>query len=306
MLFGVSYIDFLHANFMYDLFQVIKLWNLTSDGGKTTPQFRRDFPGSSSCCGHNTGITCLAKVDDKGRFLSASKDCVVKLWDSRFNCDDDSGDGDGRVLLANFDKIESRPIRDIAIIEDGKYVRPTDNVDMTMSVCMMKKALKEGSRSVQKAARERQIIECSCKFATITAKCNVVKLWSVKHSGQVEKEGGNVSDVTMTHELKHDAVVQSITSVRGKGMILTGDSMGNVTLWKSGSNGESSINLYDESHAYVIYAAPSNLCVGSSLSVSSRLSLYLDLCSHIFVEEKLRTFMCPRKLPDCDNFLNFS
>lgn len=196
------------------------MWNLTSVGGKIAPRFCRDFPG------HSTGITCVAKVDEKGRFLSASKDCVLKLWDSRFNCDDDSGDGDDRVLLATFDKITKRAIKHIAIIEDGKYVRPTDNVDMTMAITVVRKSLQDGSNSVQKAARERKIIECSCEFATISEKCKLVKLWSVIHAGQVEEEGGNVAELKKTHELKHDAVVQSITSMRGKGMILTGDSIG--------------------------------------------------------------------------------
>jgi WD40 repeat protein len=265
---------------MYDLLQAIKMWNLTSVGGKITPRFCRDFPGSSSCCGHSTGITCVAKVDEKGRFLSASKDCVLKLWDSRFNCDDDSGDGDDRVLLATFDKITKRAIKHIAIIEDGKYVRPTDNVDMTMAITVVRKSLQDGSNSVQKAARERQIIECSCEFATISEKCKLVKLWSVIHAGQVEEEGGNVVELTKTHELKHDAVVQSITSMRGKGMILTGDSIGHVRLWQSGRNGESSINLYDEIHIN-FYAATSHFRVCSSLVFLPN-SSYVWTCARTF------------------------
>ena len=266
---------------MYDLFQAIKMWNLTSVGGKMTPQFCRDFPGSSSCCGHSTGITCVAKVDEKGRFLSASKDCVVKLWDSRFNCGDDSGDGDDRVLLATFDKIEKRAIKHITIIDDGKYVRPTDNVDVTMAMSVLKKTLKEGSNSVQKAARERQIIECSCEFATITGKCTLVKLWSVTHAGQVEEDGGNVAELKKTHELKHDAVVHSITSMRGKGMILTGDSMGHVRLWQSGRNGMSSINPYDKIHVNFFYAATSQFRVCSSLVFIPN-SSYVWTCARTF------------------------
>jgi WD40 repeat protein len=222
------------------------MWKLTSVGGKTTPLICRVFQGRSTSCGRSTGITCIEKVDKKGRFLSASKDCIVKLWDSKFSCDDDSGDGDDRVLLATFGKIEKRAIRGIAIIEDGKYVRPTDKIDATMTVSMVRKSIVEGSTSVQKAAKERQIIECSCEFATITQKSKRVKLWCVTTCP--EKEGGNVADVMMMHELKHDAVVQSITSMRGKGIILTGDSNGHVKLWKSWRNGESRMNHCVEFH----------------------------------------------------------
>ncbi len=184
-------------------------------------QHVRDFVG------HSTGITCIAKVDDKGRFLSSSKDRVVKLWDSRFNCNDSEDEMNShRLLLATFDKIDHRrTIRDMTIIDDGAYVRPTDKLDMAMALAMTKKAALEGSGSVQKAAKERQIIGCSCEFATITCRHPVVKVFSVTqidHEGQSPMEGGNVAEVKLSQELAHDSVVESIASERKKGMILTG------------------------------------------------------------------------------------
>lgn len=94
-----------------------------------------------------------------------------------------------------------------------------------MAGSMIQKAVKEGSGAVQKAAQERQIIGCSCEFATISGRHPVVKMWSMKHIEQPDDkpfEGGNVAEVKLEQELKHDAVVESITSVRKKGLILTG------------------------------------------------------------------------------------
>eukprot|EP00581_Thalassiosira_minuscula_P000327 CAMPEP_0183741872 /NCGR_PEP_ID=MMETSP0737-20130205/63318_1 /TAXON_ID=385413 /ORGANISM="Thalassiosira miniscula, Strain CCMP1093" /LENGTH=854 /DNA_ID=CAMNT_0025977353 /DNA_START=73 /DNA_END=2637 /DNA_ORIENTATION=+ len=203
--------------------RVIKMWRVEEKDNSETITFIRDFVG------HNTGITCLAKVCAKGRFLSASKDRVIKLWDS------DSE----RFLLATFDNMDRRKISSIAITESGDYVRPTDQVDMAMATAMTMKALKEGSGSVQKAARERQIIACSCEFASISGSHKEVKLWSMKHVDQNEQtlmEEENVAEVKLEQDLKHDNVVESITAACGKGMILTGDRMGTVRLWRSTKN----------------------------------------------------------------------
>lgn len=194
---------------------VIKMWRLEGVGTSATIEFVRDFVG------HKTGVTCLAKVDDKGRFLSASKDNAVKLWDSRFNCDGDDGNESERVLLATFEKMDRRRINSIAVTEKGTYVRPTDSIDMAMVKSVTTKAIKEGSGAVQKAASERQIIACDCEFASITEKHDVVKVWSVQHIDQDEDEL-NVAEVKFEQDLKHDAVVESIASAIGKGMILTG------------------------------------------------------------------------------------
>jgi len=217
--------------------RIVKMWKVEKNvAGKPSVRFVRDFAG------HSTGITSLARVDDKGRFLSASKDRMIKLWDSRFNCaDDEEDDGEEhRYLLASFENMDRRNIHGIAIVDDGSYVRPTDNVDMAMATAATLKAMKEGSAALAKAAKERQIIACSCEFATISGRHNVVKLWSVNllelEVGQHPSQMPNVAEAKAGQELKHDAVVESIEAVRGKGLILTGDRMGHVRLWNSAKN----------------------------------------------------------------------
>ena len=192
------------------------MWTLTSNDKL---EHVRDFVG------HSTAVTCLVKVDEKGRFLSASKDREIRLWDSRFNCDDTYDDD--RLLLAAFKDIDSRPIQGIAILNDGKYVRPTDKVDMTMAAALTKKAMKDGSAAVTKAAKERHIIGCTCTFSTITKRHPIVKVWSVTQVNQDDDKlpllkDSNVAEVKLSQELEHDAVVESITSVSNKNMMLSG------------------------------------------------------------------------------------
>lgn len=191
------------------------MWRCETTNGKTAFRFVREFVG------HSTGITCLKRVDEKGRFLSASKDRDIKLWDSRYNCEvDDSA----RVLLATFEKVDRRTTHEIAIVDGGQYVRPTDKVDMAMAAAMTKKAMKEGSASVSRAAKERQIIACGCEFATITGRHPVAKVWSVtlleEDAIMPLSNNGNVAEVKLAAELAHDSAVESISS--SNGMILTG------------------------------------------------------------------------------------
>ena len=167
--------------------RVIKMWRATSSccssknvnhayniedpnngSSRDTIEFVRNFVG------HATGITCLAKVDDKGRFLSASKDRSVKLWDSRYNCNDDNDHNDNNispltngkancgeknsrnlVLLATVENMDRRHIDSITIIDDGTYVRPTDDIDWAMLATVSKMTMKEGSHAVQCTAQER-------------------------------------------------------------------------------------------------------------------------------------------------------
>lgn len=230
----------------------IKMWRLTIDesDGSSSIAFIRDFSGSK------TGVTCLTKVDRKGRFLSGSKCGSVLLFDSRFNCDDrNEGEGEceqgqenqqvveeNRVLLASFDRLERRRVDTIAIIDDGTYVRPTDNVDWSMITAMTKMAVKEGSNSVQRAAQERQIISCSLEFASITGAHRSVKIWAVEHMDKKDdecmeqSEGKNVADIKLMQELEHENVVESLATLSSKTMLLAGDRMGCVTLWKGCKN----------------------------------------------------------------------
>jgi WD40 repeat protein len=219
----------------------IKMWRLTRDDtdGRASVTFIRNFSGCK------TGVTSLTKVDRKGRFLSGSKSGTVMLWDSRFNCNDCKNMEqleENQVLLATFDKLERRRVDSIAIIEEGSYVRPTDNVDWSMMAAMTKKAAKEGSNAVQRAAQERQIISCSCDFASITGASRSVKIWSVTHVDKnadnegALSEGGNVAEAKLSQKLEHDNVVESVATLSGKSMLLAGDRMGCVTLWKGFKN----------------------------------------------------------------------
>jgi WD40 repeat protein len=198
---------------------------------KTRIEFVREFVG------HNTGVTCLTRVDSKGRFLSASKDCSVILWDSRYNCDDGEAlDEENRTFLARFENMDQRALKSIAMTEEGSYVRPTDNIDFAMLKAAARKTVIAGSAGLQQAAREKHIISCTCRFASITGHHNSVKIWSIQHSEDqngIEAEE-NCAEVTMDQELKSNIVVKSLSAALGKGIILTGDRMGNIKLWRGG------------------------------------------------------------------------
>lgn len=219
--------------------RAIKMWRVTDkslnvDGSNAMPEinFVRNF------CGHNTGVTTLTRIDNKGRFLSGSKDGVVILWDSRYDCgDDEDEDSDEyRIILAKFDKIDRRAVTSIAMLEEGSYVRPDDELDFAMLKAAARKTFTAGSAGLQQAAHEKHVIGCSCEFATISGHPKVVKLWSVQHSEDQEcvKAGGNCAEVKLEQEIKNDIVIQSIATVLGKGIILTGDRMGNIKLWRGG------------------------------------------------------------------------
>jgi len=212
--------------------RTIRMWKASSENeGKVVFNFVRDFVG------HNTGVTALARVDKKGRFLSASKDKSVKLFDSRCNCDDVK-DTKERVLLASFTKMNQRQINTIAVIESGSYVRPTDEVDFDMASSCVKKALKEGSGAVQRAATEKHVVQCSAEFAACSGKHRTVKVWSVS---AVKCQDGfgvddNVAELTLVQELNHDAVVESVVASPQEGLLLCGDRMGHVVLWEKRKN----------------------------------------------------------------------
>jgi hypothetical protein len=221
--------------------RVIKMWkaadkSLNVDGSNAVPdiKFVRDFVG------HTTGVTSLTRVDDKGRFLSASKDGLVILWDSRYDSGDDEEEDEEehRIILAKFDKMDRRAVKTMCMIKQGSYVRPDDEIDFAMLRAAARKTLMGGSAGLQQAAREKHIIGCSCEFATITGHHNVVKLWSVNHIEDQAgiKPGGNCAEVKLDHEIKNDNVIQSLTAVLDEGMILTGDRMGNIKLWRGGKN----------------------------------------------------------------------
>ena len=221
--------------------RAIKMWrasdkSLEPDGSNAKPEitFVRDFVG------HKTGVTTLARVCSKGRFLSASKCGQVILWDSRYDCGDDDEEEavDTRIILAKFNKMDRRALETIAMIEAGSYVRPDDDIDFAMLKAACRKTFMGGSAGLQQAAREKHILECSADFATITGHHKEVKIWSMKHIEQQEglKLGDNCVEVTLDQEIKNDQVVQSLTSLIEKGLILTGDRMGSIKIWHGGRN----------------------------------------------------------------------
>jgi len=101
-------------------------------------EFVREFKG------HTSGVTALCTLCKKGRFLSAGVSSNVILWDSRFDIEEDSDDEEADmsieplVILGNFTCFE-RYVHHIAVLDEGSFVRPTDDVDMAMVAAMAKK-----------------------------------------------------------------------------------------------------------------------------------------------------------------------
>lgn len=62
--------------------------------------------------GHVSGVTTMVKLDKRGRFLTASLDKTVKLWEIDCNKeDDDDRIRDGPNLLATFTNLDKRWIK---------------------------------------------------------------------------------------------------------------------------------------------------------------------------------------------------
>lgn len=93
----------------------IKLWRVLEEkseeycdvahntDGRNKIEFICDFKG------HVSGITTMVKLDKRGRFLSASVDKTVKLWE--VNCNKDEYVKDGPNLLATFTNLDKRWIK---------------------------------------------------------------------------------------------------------------------------------------------------------------------------------------------------
>eukprot|EP00581_Thalassiosira_minuscula_P015800 CAMPEP_0183714526 /NCGR_PEP_ID=MMETSP0737-20130205/9015_1 /TAXON_ID=385413 /ORGANISM="Thalassiosira miniscula, Strain CCMP1093" /LENGTH=698 /DNA_ID=CAMNT_0025943461 /DNA_START=123 /DNA_END=2219 /DNA_ORIENTATION=+ len=206
---------------------VIKMYK-TVDGDRV--EFVKDFNG------HKSGITALVILDKKGRFLSAGQDKTVRLWDSRFNCKEDlAGEGDGfpvpKTLLATFDEFK-RWVHSVEVLNEGSFVRPTDDLDMAMVTAMAKKTALEGANSVQRAALEREIIECSGSFVTASKNQKDVIIWNMTVAGKKGESSpdGNVAEANVAHVLKHDFAIEAIAAMND--LVLTGDITGDVYMWK--------------------------------------------------------------------------
>ena len=263
---------------------IIKMWKSSSEDDSELSQknqnpkvdFVCDFEGHSS-----SGIMDLKVLDKKGRFLSAGefalsnenivlqrlliysqihsvmlhllsgKDSTIRLWDSRYNCNDDPNDGDESkreqkpiTLLANFKPPNGRRVHSIAVLDSGDYVRPTDEIDMAMIKAMAIKAAFEGSGAVNRAAAEREIISCSGTFATASTNDKLVRIWEIdvadkenndhsqsSVSRQESAKSKGIAKIALAHELKNDFSIVAMSS-SGHDMILVGDVMGDVILWQ--------------------------------------------------------------------------
>eukprot|EP00579_Thalassiosira_antarctica_P012142 CAMPEP_0201913016 /NCGR_PEP_ID=MMETSP0903-20130614/3537_1 /ASSEMBLY_ACC=CAM_ASM_000552 /TAXON_ID=420261 /ORGANISM="Thalassiosira antarctica, Strain CCMP982" /LENGTH=680 /DNA_ID=CAMNT_0048448107 /DNA_START=124 /DNA_END=2166 /DNA_ORIENTATION=- len=206
--------------------KVIKMYK-TVDGGEV--KFVREFRG------HKSGVTALVTLDRKGRFMSAGIDKTVRLWDSRFDCEEELDDEGGSLqepltLLATFHCFK-RWIHSIEVLNEGSFVRPTDDVDMAMVTAMAKKTALEGAASVQRAAIQREIIECSGSFVTASKNDKNVNVWEMTVAEKREENDTdeNVAEINRAHVLEHDVAIGAMAAVQD--MILTGDVMGVVYMW---------------------------------------------------------------------------
>lgn len=195
----------------------------TVSGGEV--EFVREFKG------HKSGVVSLATMDRKGRFLSAGMDKTVRLWDSRFDCEEEL-DEEGNILrepltlLATFTSFE-RLVYAIEVMREGSYVRPTDDIDMAMITAMAKKTALQGAGAVQRAAVLREIIECSGSFATLARNDKEINIWNMNVA---DKTDGNVAKIDLDCAIEHDASIGTMTV--GHNLILAGDIMGVVTMWE--------------------------------------------------------------------------
>lgn len=205
---------------------------ITDDNGSSDVEFVRDFRG------HSSGVTALAVLDKKGRFLTAGRDLTVKLWDSRFDCADDSNEEtmgnvpEPKTLLATFDNPDGRWVHSVGVLHEGSFVRPTDEIDGAMLAAMAKKTVFDGAASVQQAAIQREIIECSGSFVTASKNSSIVNVWDM-HVAEENTDGSrnkNVAEIDLGRALEHEASIQSMATMSDK--IITGDVMGDVYLWE--------------------------------------------------------------------------
>uniref|UniRef100_A0A7S2KNC8 Uncharacterized protein n=1 Tax=Skeletonema marinoi TaxID=267567 RepID=A0A7S2KNC8_9STRA len=185
--------------------------------------------------GHVSGVTSLVKLDKRGRFLTASLDKTVKLWEIDCSKDDDKGVMDGPNLLATFKNFHKRWIKCIVPLDEGSFVRPTDDINISMVKAMAKKTALEGPTSMQQAAFERAIIQCSGAFATSSKNGKTVKVWEMSvvdgKANDDSTTNDNVSKVCLAQELQHDAVIEAVEASEDGCRIIVGDVMGVVFLW---------------------------------------------------------------------------
>ena len=100
------------------------------------------------------------------------------------------------------------PAQSIEVIDEGEFVRPTDEIDQAMLKAVMKKAALEGAAAVQQAAARREIIKCSGSFATAATNDHNVSVWNMDTAAKDEEAGvatdvANAATLSLSHVLDH-------------------------------------------------------------------------------------------------------
>ena len=95
----------------------IKLWKVNVPPPEENAKSREEHDVDNNVefiCefkGHVSGVTTMVKLDKRGRFLTASLDKTVKLWEIDCSKDDDDVIKDGPNLLATFTDLDKRWIK---------------------------------------------------------------------------------------------------------------------------------------------------------------------------------------------------
>jgi WD40 repeat protein len=127
---------------------------------------------------------------------------------------------------------------------------------MSMVKAMARKTVLEGPTSMQQAAYNCSIIQCSGSFATSSKNGKVIKVWDMTvldnktaTVATAEKEDNssvtnimmknNVAKVCLVQELQHDAVIEVIKATEDGQTIIAGDVMGDICLWRKSSSNKS-------------------------------------------------------------------
>mmetsp|Transcript_3215 Transcript_3215/g.4940 ORF Transcript_3215/g.4940 Transcript_3215/m.4940 type:complete len:619 (-) Transcript_3215:34-1890(-) len=184
--------------------------------------------------GHVSGVTTMVKLDTRGRFLTASLDKTVKLWEIDCNEDDDVLKV-GPNILATFANLDEQWIKCIVPLDEGSFARPTGDINTSIVKAMAKKTAFEGTSSIQQAAFEQSIIQCSGAFATSSKNGRTIKMWEMSFLDHKTSDDSttekNICKVCLDQELQHDSVVEAVEASEDRCSIIVGDVMGDVFLW---------------------------------------------------------------------------
>jgi WD40 repeat protein len=104
-----------------------------------------------------------------------------------------------------------------------------------MVKAMAKKTVFEGPTSMQQAAFERSIIQCSGVFATSSKNGKTIKVWEMSvvdnKTNDDSTTNNDLAKVCLVQELQHDAVIEAVDAAEDGCSIIVGDVMGDVFFW---------------------------------------------------------------------------